>query len=490
MSSRVMMIGLDAGSFEFIKTSLPSLPNLRRALDSGIARTLRSKTTELLHAATWPTLYTGTPPGVHGFYYPMQWDSQSMRLRHVREWFYCEPFWYELERRGHRVVALDVPMTWPSRLQHGVEITDWGAHDRLFNFSARPSHLEAQVRRRFGKHPIGSEIPVQKSHDQLARARNTLMAGARQKAELAHWLLTEHPWDFFITVFGETHRAGHLFWPSASAEGQSHPSGALLDVYRAVDTAIGDLLQAVDLENTTVIIFAAHGMGPNASQEHFTRLIMDRVNERFDERATGRSRFRQPPRQRSLMRFLREKLPAPVQHAVGQAVPSRIKHLVVDRAITAGHDWAHTPALAILASAPGYIRFNLQARETRGILEPGSDAFMRYSRWMRDCFHSFRITETGEPLVSEITLTRDVFPGERQRYLPDAVISWNGSPASRVHSDLLGTIEASPTTGRAGNHHPDGFAIVVKRGAAGGIAAPGDILGIKPMVFQELGEQV
>jgi predicted AlkP superfamily phosphohydrolase/phosphomutase len=485
-----MMIGLDAGSFEFIKTSLSSLPNLRRALDTGVASTLRSKTTELLPAAAWPTLYTGMSPGVHGFYYPMQWDSQSMRLRHVRDWLYCEPFWYELERRGHRVVSVDVPMTWPSRLEHGVEITDWGAHDTLSGFSARPAHLEEEIRGRFGKHPIGCEIPVQKSHDQLARMRDTLVAGVRQKGELTRWLASQHPWDFFITVFGETHRAGHLFWPSASSEGRTHPAGALLDVYRAVDKAIGDLLESVNLQNTTVVIFSAHGMAQNTSQEHFTRLIMDRVNERFDEHANGRSRLRQPPRQRSLMRFLRENLPAAVQHAVGQAVPAEVKNLVVDRAITGGHDWAQTPALAILASVTGYVRFNLQGRETRGILGLGSEACTRYIRWMRDCFHSFRIVDTGEPLVSEITLTPDVFSGERQPYLPDAVISWNGFPASRVHSELLGTIEAPPKTGRSGNHHPEGFAIVMKQGATSDIAVPRDILDIKPMVFHQFGERV
>jgi predicted AlkP superfamily phosphohydrolase/phosphomutase len=485
-----MMIGLDAGSFEFIKTSLPALPSLRRALDTGIARTLRSKTAELLPAATWPSLYTGTTPGAHGFYYPMQWDSESMRLRHVRDWFYCEPFWYELERRGRRVVALDVPMTWPSRLQRGVEITDWGAHDRLSDFSARPAHLRAEIRRRFGRYPIGSEIPVQKSHAQLARMRDALVAGARRKGELARWLVTEHPWDFFITVFGETHRAGHLYWPSPAAEGRNHPAGALLDVYRAVDTEIGHLLDAVNGGSTTVVIFSAHGMGPNASQEHFTRLIMDRVNERFHERENGQAWLGRAPRQRSVIRVLREKLPAPVQHALGQAVPVEVKNLVVDRAITAGHDWAHTPGLAILASVTGFVRFNLQGREARGILAAGSDVLTRYSQWMRECFHSIRIVDTGEPLVKDITLTQEVFPGERQSYLPDVVISWNGDPASRVRSDLIGTIEAPPKTGRSGNHHPEGFTIVMKPGGASGTAPAGDILDIKPMVFEALGERL
>ncbi|MEP6658096.1 MAG: alkaline phosphatase family protein, partial [Betaproteobacteria bacterium] len=352
-----------------------------------------------------------------------------------------------------------------------------------------PARLAGAIRRRFGKHPIGREIPVQKSAGQLARMRDELIAGARRKGELARWLLAQQEWDFSITVFGETHRAGHLLWPSLPGEGRDHPAGALLDVYRAVDDAIGQLIEGVRMEDTTLVIFSAHGMAPNTSQEHFTRRIMDRVNERFRNSGRSANAPHRGPRQRSLMRLLREQLPAGVQHAVGQAVPDFVQEIVVDRAITAGHDWVHTPALAVLASVTGYIRFNIRGRETRGTLEPGSETFTRYMRWMRECFQSFRTVETGQPLVKDIALTADSFPGPRQSYLPDAVISWTGgSPASRIHSDLLGTIEAEAGTGRTGNHHPDGFSIVVERGGERGKAAmPGDVLDLKPMVFQRLG---
>src|SRR5947208_5912907 len=107
MTSKVMMIGLDAASVDFILASLPSLPNLRRAIENGRLSRLRSRTSELLPAASWPTLYTGVPPGVHGVYYPMQWDAAGMCLRHINGWLYAEPFWYELERQGCRVMALD-----------------------------------------------------------------------------------------------------------------------------------------------------------------------------------------------------------------------------------------------------------------------------------------------------------------------------------------------------------------------------------------------
>lgn len=98
--------------------------------------------------------------------------------------------------------------------------------------------------------------------------------------------------------------------------------------------------------------------------------------------------------------------------------------------------------------------------------------------------------ETGEPLVKDVVFTSEAFPEERQGLLPDAVIARNGLSASRIHSDLLGTIEVPPKAGRSENHHPDGIAILVEPNGRRGVAEPGDILDIKPMVFQQLGEHV
>lgn len=491
MTRKVMMIGLDAASLDFIRASLPSLPNLRRAVENGVLRRLRSQTSELLPAAVWPTLYTGSPPGVHGVYYHLQWDPAAMRLRQIDDWQYCEPFWYELERLGRRVVALDVPMSWPSRLSQGLEVTDWGTHDRMTRFSATSAGLAADIRRRFGRYPTGPEVPVRKSWRQLARMRDEIVAGARRRGEVARWLLGLREWDFSVIVFSETHRAGHLFWPAPEAEGTRHPAGALLAVYQAVDAAIGRLLDGLSLDDTTLIIFAAHGMGANTSQEHFTRPIMDRVNQRFPE-IIGKARRNGGPRQRSVMRVLRETLPARLQHAIGQAVPAEVRDFVVDRAITSGHDWARTPALAVLASVSGYVRFNLRGREKSGTLDPDGETFARYLKWMREGFEGFRIVETGGPLVKDITLTRDAFPGPRQGSLPDVVVAWTGVPTvSRIKSPSLGAIDAELPTGRAGNHQPDGFSIVVERDGGRGIASmPGDILDLKPMVFRRLLEGV
>jgi predicted AlkP superfamily phosphohydrolase/phosphomutase len=271
-----------------------------------------------------------------------------------------------------------------------------------------------------------------------------------------------------------------------------HPAGALLAVYQAVDDAIGRLLEGVDLDDTTLIIVSAHGMAPNASHEHFTRPIMDRVNRHFPG-TNGDAARNGGPRQRSTMRFLREKLPAPLLHAMGRMAPAAVRNYVVDRAISAGHDWSHTPALAVLASVTGYVRFNLRGRESRGMLDPTSAAFDRYVQWVHESFKGYRTIDTGVPLVDAVIPTREAFPGPRQEYLPDLIVSWTPmvEACSGIHSARLGAIDAERPTGRAGNHHPDGFTIVVERNGERGVAAtPGDILDVKPMVFRRLFERV
>ena len=135
---KVAMIGLDAADLDFIQANIDSLPNLRRILESGITRKLGS-TAGALTGSVWPTFYTGKTPGDHGIYHHLQWDSSRMQLRRVSEdWLYCEPFWYELEQRELRVVALDVPMTFRPRLSRGVEVITWGSHDELTPFAAHP----------------------------------------------------------------------------------------------------------------------------------------------------------------------------------------------------------------------------------------------------------------------------------------------------------------------------------------------------------------
>ncbi len=455
---KLAMIGLDAADLEFIQEHLFALPNLARLLSGGTVRRLDS-TAGLLAGSVWPTFYTGTLPGEHGIYHHLQWDAAAMGLRRVSaDWLHREPFWYELERRGLLVIAVDVPMTFPSRLTRGVEVINWGSHDTLSAFQTQPAELRGEILRRFGRHPMGCEIPVNKSAGELERIRANLVEGARRKGELSRWLAETRPWDFFLTVFGECHRGGHILWAEKEDEGEPGAAGALRDVYRAVDEAIGVLLASPALAEARVAVFALHGMGPNRSQEHFMPRILDQINARFGSSAVAEEKEAPPKGQRSVMRLLREKVPAAWQNAVAKAVPVSVRDFVVSRSVTSGHEWKETPGFALLADLHGYVRLNLAGRERLGSLSRASDEERQYREWIEQTLLSFRIAGSGERLVREVVWTRDVFPGERSEYLPDAIVKWSGAgPVSRIESEILGRIEAQRGTGRSGNHRADGF---------------------------------
>ncbi len=464
---RLVMIGLDAAELALIEAERASLPTLDRVLARGAVKRLVS-TASALPGSVWPTFATGTLPGVHGVYHHLQWDPTSMRIRRVRrDWLPSEPFWYALERAGLEVAALDVPMTFPPRLARGVEILNWGSHDQLGAFAAHPRPLGDALRRRFGaRHPMGYEIPVDKTPSELARIHRNLVAGAHRKGEVACWLYDQRDWDLFVSVFGETHRGGHILWPERS-DGESATLTPLLDVYRAVDAALAPLLDAAAARAATVVVFALHGMGSNTSQEHFVPRIMDRVNAAFASGAppaasAGAAPAPTPAAQGGIVRWLREHVPARLQNAIAQAVPVAVRDAVVNRQITGGHDWARTPGLALLADLNGYLRFNVRGREAAGCLDPDGAPLVAYREWVTACLMSLRITSSGEPLVGEVLAADEAFPGPRSAFLPDLVVRWTGAPpATHASSPLLGAITAELATGRGGNHRFEGFCAVL-----------------------------
>ncbi len=148
------------------------------------------------------------------------------------------------------------------------------------------------------------------------------------------------------------------------------PPGALLDVYRAIDNAVGVVLEGIDTRTTTVVVSSLHGMGANFAQEHFMRPVMDLVNGPYDGRGaetTGRSNGN-----RGLIRRLREAVPARVQHAAARAVPVQARDWIVEHEVTGGIDWSRTPGFALRSDMNSYVRLNVTGREPRGIVQPAS----------------------------------------------------------------------------------------------------------------------
>jgi predicted AlkP superfamily phosphohydrolase/phosphomutase len=479
-----VMLGVDAASLDVIRENLPRLPNFARLLANGAHHPLASWG-NIAPGAVWPSFATATTPGDHGIYHHIQWNPDAMGLQRVSaDWLGYQPFWRDLVAADRKVCVVDVPMTFPAPGDETLEILTFASHDELVPFHCSRADVARELRRRFRLNAMGHEIPVSKSAAALKAVRDRLVASARQKGELTHWLLGLDDWDLLISVFGETHRGGHLLWSPPGADGEG-PSDDLLAVYAAVDGSLGTICEAVDqIPGAILILFAVHGMQRDVSRAGAVPFVMDRINRDpggLPSGASGR------PRQRSLMRYLREMVPAPVQHAIGQAAPVAIRDWVVERATAGGHDWSKTPGLALPADLSGYIRLNVKGREAKGMLTPGSPDQECYIALIDACLHDLADAASGEKLVRQVCRRPSLFEGKRAELLPDLFVLWRDVPSSgQARSNRLGLLPQEPSTGRSGNHSPDGFAVIVGSLPGSG-APPKSITDLGPLVSASLG---
>ena len=402
---RVFMLGVDAAELSFIRAALPSLPTFRRLFDEGVLLPLRS-TAEYVSASVWPDDVHGHDAGRarHQPAHPV--GSRGMRMRRIAsDWLYCEPFWYDLARAGLGVtVARRAVHVREPRAAGDWRSSNWGSHDLMGPFQASPPALRREIRRRFGAIPWATRSPLARTRGSSRPCATSALPVPATKAELARWLRDSTRWDFFLAVFGECHRAGHILWRDHDVVHGHVPPGALLDVYRAVDAAWAPCSTAsISRRPRRWSSSALHGMGSNFSQDHFVRRAMDRINATSPRGAPAMRRTTA-----GLMRALREVVPAPVQHAIARSVPVQVRDWVVAREVTGGLDWRRTPGFALRSDLFGFVRLNLAGRERDGLLAAGERRARAATSTARDAeLHGRCGRSTGDtPILRDVDAPR------------------------------------------------------------------------------------
>ena len=453
---KVLAIGLDSCDLEYLQCYLPHLPHLQKLLGKGTLNELKTTSTAM-DASVWPTFTMGYLPGEHGYYFPLQWHAQALRYqRIVAGWLPYTPFWNSLSERGCQVGVFDMPMIpLPVQSSDRVRYYHWQSQDGGMAYRYNDTPLGREIEKKWGANPLSYDIAIDKTPRQLEQLRCATRSSAETRGKMGKWLLEESDWDLFIIGFSELHRAGHYLCPDPVHHEQPlDSSDTLIDVYRAVDQAIGTLLSAHTAQNARVVVFSLHGMGPNNSQEHFVPKVLDRL---FSSPVVDPAA---PPvlPQRSLFRLLREKLPAQLQQGIARHVSQSMRDWVVSRAFSNGVDWQHIPAFRVLSGGQGYLRFNIQGREKKGWLIAGSEQHRQIKTLLKETFLSLQEAHSGKPLVKQILDIEDLYPGPLTSYLPDLSIIWHELPPAReIHSPTLGNFSGRIGTGRGGNHRPKAF---------------------------------
>jgi predicted AlkP superfamily phosphohydrolase/phosphomutase len=470
--SKVLFIGIDAGDKNLILQWAEAgyLPNFKKLLNNSAWGVTQSPI-GLYVGAIWPSFYTGVSPAKHGRYcyrqlQPNSYDVQRISPRDVK----AEPFWNALSRSGKRVAVIDVPKTFPSELKDGLHIVDWGAHDPdPAGFSVWPESMAPEIQKRFGSDSMHSCNAFRTTGEEFRGFRDALIERIEKKTQLDTYILEQGNWDCFLTVFSESHCAGHQCWHLHDKHHQKYDASLvdeagdpLKDVYQAIDTAIGKLIETAG-SDTHIVVFASHGIGP----QYDATFMLDDILRRLE----GKKPSQMKHKLAALVTPLWKLLPQRLRKLAGPLRKKARVNLGVDKVNPTPIQLARRKYFSIPNNdAYGGIRINLAGREPQGIIAPGEEYDALCKSLSEDLMEFINAT-SGEPLVNRVLRSADLYQGENAHLLPDLLVEWNRSaPVSEVYSPKTGAIHGEYKKCRTGDHKPEGLFF-----ASGPSITPGQI---------------
>ena len=534
MKQPVVVIGLDSATPSVVEAWMDAgeLPTMAALRDAGTYG--RVKNFEAFSAETpWTTFATGVSPDTTGYWTPLKYveDSYGVSTRAAFEYEEFAPFY---AHRDLKCALFDIPQVRLDSRINGVQVAAWGAHSPQVPSGSLPEPLFAEIVQKYGEHPtLHKDYAVCCDMTSTMDLEPKLIEGIRRRGEICHDLLKQDDWDLFMTVYGEAHAAGHNFWQLSQ---QDHPlydqlrpkvdHDPMLATFKAMDASMARIIEAAP-EDATVMIFSAHGMGPNTMDlpsATFLPELMYRYS--FGEAALLEGEYGAP-------------LPAPIvnmdkkfwerhvwntrtkgsklQKFMRKAVPNRlIKYLEPMFEDVSGKTdmmppvtghytdwplpfepaswfiplWPQMKAFALPSFSEGYVRINLKGREPQGIVDPADyDATVEE---IMDKIRALTCARTGRPMARDIIRTRRQ-GDNRDPKLPDAdiVVLWQEEYATdTVESKEFGRIGPVPHY-RAGSHRPEGFFMVRGKGIpAGARMDGGHAMDLPPTILKLIGVDV
>jgi predicted AlkP superfamily phosphohydrolase/phosphomutase len=478
----VALLAFDACDPGVVRTlaAAGKLPTFRKLFEEWSTTTIRNPY-GIFVGAIWPTFFTALSPERVRFH---SWETISpatyeRRLTNPRE-IVGQPFWRRLGSAGRRVAIIDVPHARVSGPVNGLEIFEYGCHDRHFGFQASSRELADEVAARTGFHPVFTVDPyaerafapddyvhrkarLRTSEEDRALLRD-MLEGLERKNRLSQWIFERERWDLFVSVFGESHAIGHQLWhlhdpshPRYDAAAAKSVGDPLERVYAALDRALAEHLSLLG-DQRAVLVLLSHGMGPHYDGTQLLEAVLMRI-EAMHQNAMGGSpvvrvaktawtrlpesaRTALSPAAAVMLRRRARRNPPAISDDVDSGAANR-----------AGRRFFMTPNNSVY----GGIRINLAGREPSGRVRSGREFDAACELIRRELLGLINV-ETGEPAARSVERTEAYYDRAPDDELPDLFVDWNRSgPIETVWSPRIGFVHAPYLHWRTGDHRLNGL---------------------------------
>lgn len=375
------MIGLDGAEPDLIQSWAKKglLPNLKKALNGWYHRDMQTPP-GFGDGVFWTSLFTGVNAAKHGHFFPLQFNPISHQLvdYSLDQELGRDPFWYYCSMAGKTVAVIDIYTAPLVTGLNGIQVMDWMIHDRTGEPRSWPSPLIDHLHSHYMADPLnGNSESEGRTEHETEQFHQDMVDRIAAKKDACVELLNNN-WDLFCVGFCDAHDVGHQSWnfdDLKDGDNQHDIEGdAVLRIYQAIDSAIGDIMQAAGSEQ--VFIIAGLGMERQTPYNSILQLCLGH----YCGLSGGRKQLTDMRRQMPYFEL-----------------PHNMN--------------------------AGAVRINLKGRELKGVVE--EQDYKTVIEDVSEKLLGLRCADTGKPIVSKIVKTDEHYSGEYLNKLPDLLAVWS-----------------------------------------------------------------
>lgn len=481
MTSRVLIIGLDGGTWTVLKPAMEKgyLPFLKSLADDGISGILKSTIPSITPAA-WGSFQTGKNPGKTGVFDFSYWDKHERKSHYVCSFDLGITLWDILSKNGKRIGVINVPMTYPPKEINGYLVSGLLTPSMQTNFTWPPD-FKHQLLKEFPDYHIFDLKKISQyrsDKEDLELFLRHLVSVIQVRTRLARWILQKESLDLFMVHFQATDVLQHVYWHYLD---NTHPlfepskqEVIFQEFYHKLDKNIKSVYDDFCQENgePLTMVVSDHGFQSHQKRFNLGNWLTAEGYLKFHKN-TGVSRFpilKKITRSLGLGKKLKRILPSGIIASMNKKLFSKSEP----------YDWDHSFAYSVGRSNEGFLY--LLPEE----INPNNPRLDELREKLSDIIDP----ETHRPVFKKIWLRDELYTGSQLEKLPDMVIEpsegYSVTGYYQRNENLFHTIVPQADM-HMGKHHPDGILVIAGRDIKSQTAFSSSILDITPTLLSYLG---
>lgn len=411
MTKRILIIGLDGGTWKIFKPMIDSgfMPNLKSLIDKGAFGVLNS-TVPPVTAPAWTSFLTGVNPGKHGIYEfnnyrPGTYSTYFLNGSHIS----YKTIWDILSEHDKKVISINVPMTYPPKPVNGFLITGMltPSIDVTYTY---PFELKDEIVKIVNNYKI---ITTGKVYclSGLKKFIDELIDTEQKRIKISKHLLQNSSWDVGMVHIQSTDIIQHYLYHIIDKKHSLHDNRNIervYEFYQKIDDCIGDLIKVIP-KNSLKIVMSDHGFRPVHKTVNLNAILEDEGYLKIKKNKKMLSYITKLVS--NLLKYDRLNINRWLLGKKRRKMSEHITSLIVD--------FTKTSAFVTNGWVYGNIYINLEGREKNGIVKKEDYDSVRDS--IINLIENVTDPETGEKIFNAYK-KEDLFNNTKHVHTADIVV--------------------------------------------------------------------